>query len=218
MPGPRRPPSSIPPAGRSAPEDVTDGRMICRCMMTQFALRYMAASVARSDSREVQEGTRWQIPASPSRGTAPRAMSRRAPLARRGRGPMTGLRSLQEHLNRWMLAYVSLAILAGLFLGNAVAGWTKANTGSIGGLTTAAVFLIIYPMMVNVRFEALLRAGRNLRGHRDRAALQLRLGAARRLGARHRLPVRPAARARLPAGDGRPLLEHGDRVHGARQG
>ena len=31
-------------------------------------------------------------------------------------------------------------------------------------LTTVAVFLIIYPMMVNVRFEALLRAGRNLRG------------------------------------------------------
>ncbi len=77
---------------------------------------------------------------------------------------MSRLRPIQEHLNRWMLAYVSLAILVGLVLGNAAAGWTKANTGSIGAVTTAAVFLIIYPMMVNVRFEALLRAGRNLRG------------------------------------------------------
>ena len=77
---------------------------------------------------------------------------------------MSRLRPIQEHLNRWMLAYVSLAIFAGLVLGKAFAGWTKTNAGAIGGLTTAAVFLIIYPMMVNVRFEALLRAGRNLRG------------------------------------------------------
>jgi ACR3 family arsenite efflux pump ArsB len=63
-----------------------------------------------------------------------------------------------------MLAYVSLAIVAGLALGSAAAAWTKANTGAIGTVTTLAVFLIIYPMMVSVRFEALLRAGRNLRG------------------------------------------------------
>jgi ACR3 family arsenite efflux pump ArsB len=77
---------------------------------------------------------------------------------------MTRIRTLQEHLNRWMLAYVSLAIVAGLALGSAAAGWTKANAGAIATLTTVAVFFIIYPMMVNVRFEALLRAGRNLRG------------------------------------------------------
>jgi len=77
---------------------------------------------------------------------------------------MTRIRTLQEHLNRWMLGYVSLAIVAGLALGSAAAGWTKANAGAIGTLTTVAVFFIIYPMMVNVRFEALLRAGRNLRG------------------------------------------------------
>ena len=77
---------------------------------------------------------------------------------------MSLLRPVQEHLNRWMLAYVSLAIVAGLMLGSAAAGWTKANAASIGLITIAAVFLIIYPMMVNVRFEALLRAGRNLRG------------------------------------------------------
>lgn len=77
---------------------------------------------------------------------------------------MTGLRSLQEHLNRWMLAYVSLAIMVGLVAGNGLAGFAKGQAGLLGGLTTAAVFMIIYPMMVNVRFEALLRAGRNLRG------------------------------------------------------
>ena len=95
---------------------------------------------------------------------------------------------------------------------------TKTNAGTLGGLTTAAVFLIIYPMMVNVRFEALLRAGRNLRGIGIALALQLRLGAARRLGPRDDLPVRPAARARLPARHGRALLEHGHRLHRARQG
>ncbi|MGZ8437454.1 MAG: arsenic resistance protein [Candidatus Limnocylindrales bacterium] len=77
---------------------------------------------------------------------------------------MSRLQLIQEHLNRWMLAYVSVAIAAGLGVGDAAAGWTKANTLAIGGLTTGAVFLIIYPMMVNVRFEALRRAGRNLRG------------------------------------------------------
>ena len=77
---------------------------------------------------------------------------------------MTRIRSLQEHLNRWMLGYVSLAIVVGLLAGNAAAGFAKSQAGLLGGLTTAAVFMIIYPMMVNVRFEALLQAGRDLRG------------------------------------------------------
>ena len=84
--------------------------------------------------------------------------------SRRSLRPMTRIRSLQEHLNRWMLAYVSLAIVVGLLAGNAAAEFAKSQAGLLGGLTTAAVFMIIYPMMVNVRFEALLQAGRNLRG------------------------------------------------------
>ncbi|HEX2807647.1 MAG TPA: bile acid:sodium symporter, partial [Kineosporiaceae bacterium] len=36
--------------------------------------------------------------------------------------------------------------------------------GGIGTMTTAAVFLVIYPMMVNLRVEALVQAGRNVRG------------------------------------------------------
>ena len=77
---------------------------------------------------------------------------------------MNRIRHLQEHLNRWMLAYVSFAIVVGLVVGHLLESTTKANSGTIGNLTTVAVFFIIYPMMVNVRFEALLKAGRNLRG------------------------------------------------------
>ncbi len=77
---------------------------------------------------------------------------------------MSRVKSIQEHLNRWMLVYVTVAIVAGLAIGDAGAGWTKTNASLVSTLTTVAVFLIIYPMMVNVRFEALLRAGRNLRG------------------------------------------------------
>ena len=35
---------------------------------------------------------------------------------------MSRLRLIQEHLNRWMLAYVSLAIVFGLAVGNAASG------------------------------------------------------------------------------------------------
>jgi ACR3 family arsenite transporter len=77
---------------------------------------------------------------------------------------VTRIRSIQEHLNRWMLVYVSLAIVVGLTAGHLLAATTKANSGAISNLTTVSVFFIIYPMMVNVRFEALLKAGRNLRG------------------------------------------------------
>jgi len=68
---------------------------------------------------------------------------------------MTRLRSLQEHLNRWMLAYVSLAMAGGLAIGYPAASTAKSAAAAIGGLTSVAVFFIVYPMMVNVRFEAL---------------------------------------------------------------
>ncbi len=63
-----------------------------------------------------------------------------------------------------MLGYVTAAIVGGLVLGSALEGVTKTHASTVSGLTTVAVFLIIYPMMVNVRFEALRRAGRNVRG------------------------------------------------------
>jgi ACR3 family arsenite transporter len=76
---------------------------------------------------------------------------------------MSQLRTFQEHLNRWMLLYVALAMALGLAIGYPAASVAKAASATIGGLTTVAVFFIVYPMMVNVRFEALARAGRNVR-------------------------------------------------------
>jgi arsenite transporter len=40
----------------------------------------------------------------------------------------------------------------------------KVHAGGIGTLTTVAVFAVIYPMTVNLRLEALAKAGRNVRG------------------------------------------------------
>ena len=85
------------------------------------------------------------------------------PIRVRADAAMTRLRALQEHLNHWMLGYVALAMAAGLALGYPAASAAASASAAIGGLTTLAVFFIVYPMMVNVHFEALARAGRNLR-------------------------------------------------------
>lgn len=71
---------------------------------------------------------------------------------------------LQQHLSHWLLLYAMSAITAGLATGYPLRDWSGAHSGGIGTLTTAAVFLVIYPMMVNLRVEALARAGRNVRG------------------------------------------------------
>ena len=47
---------------------------------------------------------------------------------------MTRLRSLQEHLNRWMLAYVSLAMAGGLATGYPAASTATSAAAAIGGL------------------------------------------------------------------------------------
>ena len=74
------------------------------------------------------------------------------------------IRALQEHLNARMLPYVVLAIATGLVAGAPSATWVRAHQGGMSHLTTMAVFLIIYPMMVNLRLEALLQAGKNVKG------------------------------------------------------
>ena len=71
---------------------------------------------------------------------------------------------LQQHLSYWLLLYAMSAIAAGLAVGYPLRAWAGSHAGGIGTLTTAAVFLVIYPMMVNLRVEALARAGRNVRG------------------------------------------------------
>jgi len=74
------------------------------------------------------------------------------------------MKTLQENLNKWMLLYVLLAIAAGLLIGYPSAAWTQANQSLVSTLTTAAVFFVIYPMMVNLKIESLVKAGKNAKG------------------------------------------------------
>ena len=74
------------------------------------------------------------------------------------------MKTLQEHLNRWMLLYVILAIGLGLVIGYPSAAWTQANQSLVSNLTTTAVFFVIYPMMVNLKIESLVKAGKNAKG------------------------------------------------------
>jgi ACR3 family arsenite transporter len=69
---------------------------------------------------------------------------------RAGRGPARTA-GVQQHLNRWLIVYAMAAM------------GTGAHTGGVGTVTTVAVFAVIYPMMVNLRLEALAKAGRNMR-------------------------------------------------------
>ena len=71
---------------------------------------------------------------------------------------------VQQHLSRWLMVYAMSAIGAGLAVGYPARAWVGSHSGGIGTLTTVAVFLVIYPMMVNLRVEAMVRAGRNVRG------------------------------------------------------
>ena len=74
------------------------------------------------------------------------------------------MKVLQEHLNKWMLPYVVLAIAAGLVIGYPSTAWTQANQNTVGTLTTLAIFFVIYPMMVNLKIESLVKASKNVKG------------------------------------------------------
>jgi ACR3 family arsenite transporter len=87
--------------------------------------------------------------------------SRSTPQASQGRSTST---RLQQHLSRWLIGYALAVMAAGTAIGYPNAAWSKAHAGPVSDLTTGAVFLVIYPMMVNLRVEALARAGRNVRG------------------------------------------------------
>ena len=74
------------------------------------------------------------------------------------------MKALQEHLNKWLLLYVVLAMGLGLAIGHPNAAWISKNSSTVSNLTTLAVFFIIYPMMINLKLEALFKAGKNLKG------------------------------------------------------
>jgi ACR3 family arsenite transporter len=74
------------------------------------------------------------------------------------------MKAFQAHLNTWLLGYVVLAMLLGLLIGRPTVAWTQSHQSLVSTLTTVAVFLIVYPMMVTLKLEALVQAGKNLRG------------------------------------------------------
>lgn len=74
------------------------------------------------------------------------------------------MKALQQHLNKWLLGYVVIAMALGVALGYPNAAWTQANQPLVSNLTTLVVFLIVYPMMVNLKIESLVKAGRNIKG------------------------------------------------------
>jgi Na+-transporting NADH:ubiquinone oxidoreductase subunit NqrB len=51
------------------------------------------------------------------------------------------MKKLQEHLNKWLLGYVTLAIILGLLIGKQSASWIKVHRVAISNLTTFIVFL-----------------------------------------------------------------------------
>lgn len=71
---------------------------------------------------------------------------------------------IQEHLKAQMLWYVAAAIALGWGLGYINGPFIKQHQPTLKTLITIVVFFMIYPMMVNIRLEALAKAARNLKG------------------------------------------------------
>ncbi len=71
---------------------------------------------------------------------------------------------IQAHLKSRMLWYVAAAIVLGWVLGYVNGPFIKQHQPTLKTMVTIIVFLMIYPMMVNVRLEALAKAARNLKG------------------------------------------------------
>ena len=65
-----------------------------------------------------------------------------------------------EHLKRRLLFYALLAIVLGWWAGANGAGWVTAHKGALRVLAQLLVFLMIYPMMVNLNLELLPRVVR----------------------------------------------------------
>lgn len=74
------------------------------------------------------------------------------------------LKRIQEHLKAHLLWYVAGAIALGWVLGYLNGSAIKQHQPTLKTLVTVVVFMMIYPMMVTVRLEALAKAVRNLKG------------------------------------------------------
>jgi len=62
------------------------------------------------------------------------------------------------------MGYALAGIVAGIAAGFPARGWSAAHTSPTSLATMVMVFLVVYPMMINLRMEAIAKAGRNVRG------------------------------------------------------
>ena len=74
------------------------------------------------------------------------------------------MKALQAHLSRWLMGYAVAAMALGLGLGEFASTWTAQHRDLVALATTGMVFLVIYPMMIGLKFEALREAGHNVKG------------------------------------------------------
>ncbi|HIC88744.1 MAG TPA: arsenic resistance protein [Anaerolineae bacterium] len=74
------------------------------------------------------------------------------------------LKKILEHLKSRLLWHVAAAIALGWPLGYVNGPFIKQHQPTLKTLITMVVFLMIYPMMINIRLEALAKAVRNLKG------------------------------------------------------
>jgi ACR3 family arsenite efflux pump ArsB len=74
------------------------------------------------------------------------------------------MKALQAHLSRWLMGYAVAAMVVGLGLGELATTWTAEHRDLVTLATTVMVFLVIYPMMIGLKFEALREAGHNVKG------------------------------------------------------
>ncbi len=74
------------------------------------------------------------------------------------------LTKIHNNLKKYMIWYVLVSILLGWALGYQYAPTVKHIQPTLKSLISVAVFLMIYPMMVNIKMSALLKAASNWKG------------------------------------------------------
>ncbi len=74
------------------------------------------------------------------------------------------LKTVKEHFSKYLLHYTLLSMGIGLAVGYPSENFVMQQQGLFTTLTLIAVFLIIYPMMVNLKLESLKLAVKNIKG------------------------------------------------------
>ncbi len=73
------------------------------------------------------------------------------------------MQKVQEHLNRFTVVYAVGSMALACWAGYPAEQWSKTHAGTLNVLLTVLVFAVVYPMMVNLKLQALAKAARNWR-------------------------------------------------------